>query len=99
MVHSTGHKSRLSRSGITANTGFGTENYSFEELVAEMGAAMLCGIVGIENSTIENSTAYIQSWLKELKNDKTLIIKAAQQAQKAVDYILDDKEMSEELEA
>jgi antirestriction protein ArdC len=53
-----------------------------------MGAAMLCGNVGIENRTIDNSAAYIAGWLKALKSDKKFVIQAAAQAQKAVDYIL-----------
>ena len=59
-----------------------------EELVAEMGAAYLCGHAGIENSVIDNSAAYINSWLSKLKSDKTLVVQAASQAQKAADYIL-----------
>lgn len=88
MIHSTGHTSRLNRDGITGTVKFGSQDYSKEELVAEFGASMLCGVAGIENRTIENSTAYIQSWLKQLKNDKTLLVKASSQAQKAADYIL-----------
>ena len=62
MVHSTGHKSRLARPGVTRNAiSFGDEVYSKEELVAEMGAAMLCGVAGIDNRTIENSASYIHS--------------------------------------
>jgi len=53
-----------------------------------MGAAFLCGQCGIEQSTLENSAAYIGGWLKALKNDKTLLVHAAAQAQKAADYIL-----------
>ena len=63
-THSTGHESRLNRPGITETHFFGDEIYSKEELVAEMGAAMLCGVVGIENKTIKNSASYIQSWLR-----------------------------------
>lgn len=91
MVHSTGHKNRLNREGIKGLASFGSETYSKEELIAELGASMLCGVAGIDNDTIENSASYIQSWLKALKNDKTLIVSAAQQAQKAVDYILNEK--------
>lgn len=87
MVHSTGHKNRLDREGVANFNGFGTEKYSKEELVAELGASMLCGIVGIENSTLDKSASYIQSWLNALKNDTSLIVNASQQAQKAVDYI------------
>jgi len=53
-----------------------------------MGASFLCGHAGIEHTTLENSAAYIQGWLKALKNDKTLLVHAAAAAQKASDYIL-----------
>ncbi|MFG6120940.1 ArdC family protein [Thalassobacillus sp. B23F22_16] len=88
MIHSTGHKDRLDRAGITEKIRFGSENYSKEELIAELGASMLCGVTGIENNTIDNSASYIQSWLKKLKDDKTLIVSASQKAQKASDHIL-----------
>ena len=88
MIHSTGHKNRLGRTGIVNATEFGSEPYSKEELVAEIGAAMLCAMCGIDNSTIENSAAYIGGWLRNLKNDPRLIIRAAGQAQKAADHIL-----------
>ncbi|MEN1970100.1 zincin-like metallopeptidase domain-containing protein [Lentibacillus sp. N15] len=87
LIHSTGHSNRLSRKGITENR-FGSEGYSKEELVAEIGASFLCNIAGIDNETIDNSTSYIQSWLQALKNDHTMIVYASQQAQKASDYIL-----------
>ena len=86
-IHSTGSQKRLNRLNNNIS-GFGNEEYSKEELVAEMGAAFLCGFAGIENITINNSVAYIQGWLKALKNDKKLVIMAAAQAQKAADYIL-----------
>lgn len=98
MVHSTGHKSRLNRPGITQLAAFGDEVYSKEELVAEMGAAMLCGVAGIDNSTIQNSASYIQSWLRALKEDKRLVVQAAAQGQKAADYIL-NKQFEEEKDA
>ena len=89
MVHSTGHKNRLARPGVTTEgVAFGDEVYSKEELVAEMGAAMLCGVAGIDNSTIENSASYIDSWLRALKNESKLVLLSAAQAQKASDYIL-----------
>jgi antirestriction protein ArdC len=53
-----------------------------------MGAAMLCGVAGIDNSTIENSASYIDSWLRALKKESRLVLQAAAQAQKAADYIL-----------
>ena len=88
LAHSTGHKSRLNREGITGKHFFGDAVYSREELIAEMTAAFLCGHTGIENATIHNSAAYIQSWINVLKGNKKLAIIAAAQAQKAADYIL-----------
>ena len=61
-----------------------------------MGAAFLCGVAGIANETVDNSAAYIQSWLTKLKNDTRLIILAAAQAQKAADYILGNTAVEEE---
>jgi antirestriction protein ArdC len=88
LTHATGHASRLARPTLMDLCPFGSTNYSKEELVAEMGAAFLCGYCGIENKTVDNSAAYIRSWLTKLRNEKTLVILAAAQAQKAADYIL-----------
>lgn len=87
MVHSTGHTARLNRPDMQNIAAFGDESYSKEELVAEIGAAMLCGVCGIDNSTLPQSASYIQSWMRRLKEDPRLIIQAAAQAQKAADYI------------
>lgn len=87
MTHSTGHSSRIGREGIEHLNTFGSESYSKEELIAEMGAAMLCGITGISPATIENSAAYLRSWIQRLKGDSKLLVSAASQAQKAADYI------------
>jgi antirestriction protein ArdC len=94
-THSTGHEARLNRPGIVDSHFFGDEVYSKEELVAEMGAAMLCGIVGIDNKTIKNSAAYIQAWLSKLRDDKKLVVHAAAAAQKAADFILGHKSQTE----
>ncbi len=91
LVHSTGHESRLKRQGIYDSEHFGDNKYSREELVAEMGAAFLCAIAGIENRTIDNSASYINSWLHRLKNDRKLVVIAAGSAQKASDFILNRK--------
>jgi antirestriction protein ArdC len=88
LVHSTGHESRLNRPGISGDIRFGSEAYSKEELIAEMGAAFLSGEVGIETKTVENSAAYVAGWLKSLRNDKRLVVHAAAAAQKAADYLL-----------
>jgi antirestriction protein ArdC len=88
LIHATGHVSRLNRSTVMESAEFGSNPYCKEELIAEMGAAFLCGQAGIAESTVENSVAYIQNWLEQLKNDRTLIVQAAAQAQKAADFIL-----------
>ncbi len=100
IVHSTGLEGRLNRFKATDSGIFGSETYSFEELVAELGASMLCGVAGIEEVTINNSASYIASWLEKLKDDKSLIIKASAQAQKACDFVLKvaDVEMMEDEE-
>ena len=90
LTHATGAKSRLNRPTLTESAGFGSNPYCKEELIAEMGAAFLCGQAGIEN-TMENSAAYLQNWLEQLQNDKKLIVQAAAQAQKATDFILGTK--------
>jgi len=87
LVHATGHESRVGRQGIEAFAGFGSESYSKEELIAEMGAAFLCAEAGIE-PRIDQSAAYIASWLKVLKGDKKFVVSAAAGAGKATDYIL-----------
>lgn len=95
LTHSTCHESRLNRKGVSGSDGewsaFGSTPYAKEELVAEMGAAFLCGQAGIVERTIENSTAYVQSWLQRLKDDRRLVVQAAAQAQRAADYILGRK--------
>jgi antirestriction protein ArdC len=88
LVHSTGHESRLKRATLTEKSGFGSNPYCKEELIAEMGAAFLCGQAEIADQTIENSAAYLHGWLEQLRNDRTLIVQAAAQAQKAADFIL-----------
>ena len=87
MIHSTGHMSRLNRLEKTAF--FGTEAYSKEELIAEIGASALVNHAGLENtSSFRNSAAYIQNWLQVLRNDKRFIVLAAGKAEKAVQMIL-----------
>ena len=92
MTHSTGHKNRLDREDVKDCMYFGSENYSKEELCAELGSAFLINKLGIASSkSFNNSTAYIQSWLRVLKNDKKFIISASSRAEKAVKYILNEQ--------
>lgn len=88
LTHSTGHKSRLNRKEITDQVQYNSEDYSAEELTAEIGATYLCASSGIYPQIIENSAAYIKGWLKKLRDDKKFIVIAAGKAQKAADYIL-----------
>jgi antirestriction protein ArdC len=87
LTHATGHAKRLARDGFDTPQQFGSESYSREELVAEMGAAMLCGLAGIEQNTLANSAAYLKAWIARLRADSKLVISAASAAQKAADYI------------
>lgn len=87
MTHSTGHDSRLARRDLLEFHHFGDESYSREELVAEMGAAMLSAVAGIHQTTVPQSAAYIAGWLKVLRNDSRLVVAAAAQAQRAADLI------------
>jgi antirestriction protein ArdC len=87
LTHSTGHSKRVGRDGIEKLNTFGSESYSKEELIAEMGAAMLCGVAGIERKTLSNSAAYLKSWIDVLRSDARMVVSAASQAQKAADYI------------
>ena len=90
MVHSTGHWIRLKRfseSGMVA--AFGGEDYGKEELIAELGAAALCGKCGVESTdSFRNSAAYLDGWRKAIKGNPELIVAAAGKADKAVEFIL-----------
>ena len=91
MVHWSGHKSRLDRDAALAKYDE-AERYAREELVAELGAAFICGSIGFEG-TNEGHADYLASWLKILKHDSRAIFRAAAMAQKAADFVF--KEQSE----
>lgn len=84
LTHWSGAASRLNRA---QGKRYGDHGYAFEELVAELGSAMLCAMLGITTSTRADHAQYIDGWLKALKDDKRFIFSAASQAQKAVDYL------------
>lgn len=89
LIHSTGHEKRVGRKGVMAELRSGREKYSFEELIAEMGASYLKFFAGImDDVNIEDNAGYIAGWLKVLGDDKKFVIYASSHAQKAVDYIL-----------
>lgn len=87
LVHSTGHKERLDRKDGMEQITFGSHDYSFEELVAEFGAAMLSAVTGIEQETIENSAGYIDHWRQALGENPTWLIQAGAKASAAADHI------------
>ena len=90
LVHSTGHKNRLDRN---LGNSFGKEEYSAEELVAEIGSASILATLGMsDEDAFKNNAAYIQNWLKALKNDKKMIVTASAKAEKAIKMILNIKE-------
>lgn len=84
LVHWSGDKKRLNRE---MKGKFGSEDYAFEELIAELGSAFLMADLGIVGEVQHES--YIASWLKALKNDKRYIFKAASAASKAHSYLMD----------
>lgn len=93
-VHATGHKSRLDR---LTPARFGSENYAYEELVAELGAAMLCCKLGVDGDL--RHADYIGSWLKALRNDKKFILSASAKAQAAMDWLTDTDEQVDSIAA
>jgi antirestriction protein ArdC len=100
LTHSTGAKKRLDRD---FSGKFGSKNYAYEELIAELGAVFMCSEAGILFQTKENSAKYLKNWntvlVTELENDNRFFLKASAQSQKAVNYILNknsDTEKEEE---
>lgn len=86
-VHATGHSSRLGRyKGDVDEMIFGSESYSQEELIAEIGASFIMANLGIDTS-FDNSANYIKGWLQKLRGDKRFIVQAASKASKAANYI------------
>lgn len=92
LVHWTGHKSVLNRHDDKKYMFDGEEkqNYSYEELVAELGSAMLSAFfsIGDGKDGLENSASYIKGWASKLKSDVNMIVSASSKAKKAVDLIL-----------
>lgn len=92
IVHSTGHPKRLARD---FSGRFGNEKYAYEELIAELGAVYLSSEAGILFHTRNNSAKYLRGWnarlVKKMNDDNRFFMRAAAEAQKAVNLILDDK--------
>ena len=84
-AHWSGHKNRLNRQ---FGARFGDQAYAFEELVADISAAILGALLGLPEAQLDNHAAYVANWVKVLKNDKNAILTAASKADEAVDYIV-----------
>ncbi len=102
-AHATGHESRLKRD----HSGrFGSSEYAFEELVAEMASAFTCAALGVR-SDLENHASYLDHWQKLLTDHRQAFVKACSLAQQAADYLLpaeaaeasDEDEAAEKLKA
>ena len=87
IIHATGHESRINR---LERTGFGTSTYAKEELIAEFGAAMMLGSYGIPVD-MEQSAAYMKEWAKACKEDPMLLVSAANAAEYAAEYVMQDE--------
>lgn len=91
VTHWTGNKKRLDRN---LDSGFGSNGYAKEELIAELGSVFLCMQLGITPQPTPNHAKYLNGWLKALKNDKKFIIQASSKAEKAVNYLNECSEIS-----
>lgn len=85
MVHWTGHQDRMKRQNMNQ---FGTPEYAYEELIAEIGSAFFMGILGMDAPAQDNHASYLKSWAQKLKDDPMVLQKASSDAQKAVDFLL-----------
>ena len=87
MIHATGHERRLNRQELMRLNDTFNYKYSVEELVAEMGTCYLKAVTGL-SLDLKGNTAYIDNWLKFIRENKRALVYAGTQTQKAVDYIL-----------
>jgi antirestriction protein ArdC len=92
-AHWTGHASRLNRKGIVRTDGFRSDDYAFEELVAELASAFMCQHIGIEREgLIEHHAAYLACWKKRLTDEPEALRKAASLAGASMRYMMDKGE-------
>lgn len=80
-------RNRRHATKISLKNRFATEAYAAEELIAELGAAFLCGDLGLKNEPRPDHAAYVQYWLKALRSDSRAIFTAASKAQAAADWL------------
>jgi antirestriction protein ArdC len=83
-THWTGHRTRLGRElGIK----HGRPNYAKEEIIAELASVLLCAQIGIMPPTLDNHAAYLDFWIRDMRQDARYLFTAAAAAQKAVDFL------------
>lgn len=90
-LHWSGGEKRLNR---VQRCGRFSQEYAFEELIAELGSLFIASSAGIPQSEMEfqNHASYIESWLKSLRNDNMYIFRAAAEASKAAEFLLKNAE-------
>lgn len=94
--HSTGHESRLNRD---MGDGFGTPSYAEEELRAEIASMFIAQDLGIEmeESHIQNNTAYIEDWKKKITENPNVLFTAIADADRITKFVM-AKEQHKEVE-
>ena len=97
LVHWTGMPNRCDRFEVLGETT--TEEYAFEELVAEIGAAFLMAECGLSPEPREDHAVYLKAWIARCKKEPRAMMMAAAKAQKAVDFILSHSQIIEQEEA
>lgn len=92
LSHSTGHKDRLNRD---QGNEFGSKKYAFEELIAEISSSFMGEYIEepLTDEILDKHKAYIQSWAKEIKNNKNFLFKAIKEAEKAADYMIENAQL------
>ena len=74
----------------------GTEAYAKEELRAEIGSMMLEAEIGIPHSSLENHAAYVASWITVLEDDPRELFRAAADAERILEYVVNLEQTREQ---
>ena len=85
LTHWTGSKNRLNR---IKGSFFGSPEYAFEELIAELGSAYACNYLGLNNTPRSDHAHYLKNWLSAIKNNPNALIKASGYASKSLNYLI-----------
>lgn len=90
LVHATGARRRLAREPIASGSAaFGSDGYAREELVAELGSALLCADLGLSKAPREDHALYLAGWLTKLRKDPLELWSAARAAEAAAEWLLE----------